>query len=120
VANRVNPYEEVEKLRQQCKAMEARAKAAELKTYDAYMQAILNGLCTRAVPPRRAALTPVELLPGEDAYGKAQPRESAVDILDEAERLTIRALRARKRYYAGLSPNEPPKPQLPKKTEAKT
>ncbi len=80
-------YQALARVRSELAAETARANAAEMRAYDAYLQAILSGLCVR-----------YEL---DTAPGK---------FLEHADRLAIAAMRTRRRYYEGLSPNVPPTP----------
>ncbi len=80
-------YQALTRVRSELAAETARANAAEMKAYDAYLQAALNGLCVN--------------------YRFGTP---AAEVLEQAERLTLAALRTRRRYYEGLSPNVPPQP----------
>ncbi len=80
-------HEALNRMRAELKAETARANAAQMRAYDAYLQAILSGLCVRY----------------EFATGPGT-------LLDHADRLAVAALRTRRRYYEGLSPNVPPEP----------
>ena len=80
-------YQALTRLRSELAAETARANAAEMKAYDAYLQSVLAGLCVN-----HRFDTPAQ------------------QLMDVAERLTLAALRARRRYYDGLSPNVPPVP----------
>jgi hypothetical protein len=88
-----NAYEMVADLRKKLAAAEKRLKEAEQLLYDRYMVAVLQGLAVRY----------------EFATGPAT-------LLEHAERLTLAALKVRRRWLAGESPNVPPK-AAPKPTE---
>jgi|HubBroStandDraft_2_1064218.scaffolds.fasta_scaffold2000152_1 hypothetical protein len=87
-------YEELNETRKLLAAAEARAKAAEQLLYDRYMVAILGGLTVRY----------------EFATGPAT-------LLEHAERLTLTALKVRRRWLSGESPNVAPVALLPAKKE---
>jgi hypothetical protein len=89
----MNAFEELAECRKQLAEAEKRAKAAEQLLYDRYMVAVLQGLAVRY----------------EFATGPAT-------LMEHAERLTLAALKVRKRWLAGESPNVQPVP-APKTAE---
>ncbi len=78
-------YEALARVRSELTAMNARAQAAEMRAYDAYLLAAMHMVGLRGY-------------------------DSAREAMEEAERVALQGLRLRRRYYEGLSPNVPPVP----------
>lgn len=78
-------YQSLTRLRSELAAETARANAAEMRAYDAYMVAAMHMVGLRGFDNVREAM-------------------------EEAERVAMVGLRMRRRYYEGLSPNVPPVP----------
>jgi hypothetical protein len=80
-------YEQLASVRKELAAEKKRADAAEHTLYDRYFVAALTGLAAR--------------------YEFDTPTRT---LIQQAERLTVAALEARRLYKAGHSPNVPPVP----------
>ncbi len=76
-------YQALARVRSELAAETARANAAAMKAYDAYLIAAMGMVGLRGF-------------------------DSAREAMEEAERVALHGLRLRRRYYEGLSPNVPP------------